>query len=101
MGAIYCGVLTVITSGFIFSLGFNDVLGHPTPMPGFWWRFPLMVLLVVGIMFIGGDNRCGLVFKACFASADALPPMIAKVLPVLMVSVLFIFVNADVWEVGE
>lgn len=95
------GVLTVITSGFIFSLGFNDVLGHPTPMPGFWWRFPLMVLLVVGIMFIGGDTVVGWSLKHVLHQLTFLPPMIAKVLPVLMVSVLFIFVNADVWKLAN
>ena len=52
-------------------------------------------------IFLGVDTILGWSFKHAIHQLASLPPMIAKVLPVLMVSVLFIFVNADLWKLAN
>lgn len=50
---------------------------------------------------MGIDTVLGWSLKHAIHQLASLPPMIAKVLPVLMVSVLFIFVNADLWKLAN
>jgi len=52
-------------------------------------------------IFLGVDTVLGWSLKHAIHQLVSLPPMIAKVLPVLMVSVLFIFVNADLWKLAN
>ena len=60
----------------------------------------ILTVLFAGMLFIAGvfesSSLDGLDFV--YDGSQVFPPMIAKVLPVLMVSVLFIFVNADLWK---
>ena len=50
---------------------------------------------------MGVDTVLGWSLKHAIHQLASLSPMIAKVLPVLMVSVLFIFVNADLWKLAN
>jgi len=63
--------------------------------------FPLIVVGIYLAIFLGVDTILGWSFKHAIHQLASLPPMIAKVLPVLMVSVLFIFVNADLWKLAN
>ena len=63
----------------------------------------ILTVLFAGMLFIAGvfesSSLDGLDFV--YDGSQVFPPMIAKVLPVLMVSVLFIFVNADLWKLAN
>lgn len=63
--------------------------------------FPLIVIGIYLAIFLGVDTVLGWSLKHAIHQLASLPPMIAKVLPVLMVSVLFIFVNADLWKLAN
>lgn len=63
--------------------------------------FPLIVVGIYLAIFLGVDTVLGWSLKHAIHQLASLPPMIAKVLPVLMVSVLFIFVNADPWKLAN
>ena len=63
--------------------------------------FPLIVIGIYLAIFLGVDTVLGWSLKHAIHQVASLPPMIAKVLPVLMVSVLFIFVNADLWKLAN
>lgn len=63
--------------------------------------FPLIVIGIYLAIFLGVDTILGWSLKHAIHQLASLPPMIAKVLPVLMVSVLFIFVNADLWKLAN
>ena len=63
--------------------------------------FPLIVIGTYLAIFLGVDTVLGWSLKHAIHQLASLPPMIAKVLPVLMVSVLFIFVNADLWKLAN
>lgn len=63
--------------------------------------FPLIVVGIYLAIFLGLDTILGWSLKHAIHQLASLPPMIAKVLPVLMVSVLFIFVNADLWKLAN
>lgn len=63
--------------------------------------FPLIVAGIYLAIFLGVDTVLGWSLKHAIHQLASLPPMIAKVLPVLMVSVLFIFVNADLWKLAN
>lgn len=63
--------------------------------------FPLIVAGIYLSIFLGADTILGWSLKHAIHQLASLPPMIAKVLPVLMVSVLFIFVNADLWKLAN
>ena len=62
--------------------------------------FPPIVVGIYLAIFLGVDTILGWSLKHAIHQLAPLPPMIAKVLPVLMVSVLFIFVNADLWKLA-
>ena len=95
------GALYVASS--IFSIEFSDspVLEEADVIVdgvrGFFFVLCIAVILAV---FVGIDTLLGWSFKHTIHQLASLPPMIAKVLPVLMISVLFIFVNADVWKLA-
>ena len=63
--------------------------------------FPLIVIGIYLAIFLDVDTVLGWSLKHAIHQVASLPPMIAKVLPVLMVSVLFIFVNADLWKLAN
>lgn len=63
--------------------------------------FPLIVIGIYLAIFLDVDTILGWSLKHAIHQLASLPPMIAKVLPVLMVSVLFIFVNADLWKLAN
>lgn len=63
--------------------------------------FPLIVGAIYLAIFLGVDTVLGWSLKHAIHQLASLPPMIAKVLPVFMVSVLFIFVNANLWKLAN
>ena len=63
--------------------------------------FPLIVIGIYLAIFLDVDTILGWSLKHAIHQLASLPPMIAKVLPVPMVSVLFIFVNADLWKLAN
>lgn len=100
---ITTGILTVLFAGMLFvasvfessSLDCLDFVYDGSQV------FPLIVVGIYLAIFLGVDTILGWSFKHAIHQLASLSPMIAKVLPVLMVSVLFIFVNADLWKLAN
>ena len=100
---ITTGILTVLFAGMLFvasvfessSLDGLDFVYDGSQV------FPLIVVGIYLAIFLGVDTILGWSLKHAIHQLASLPPMIAKVLPVLMVSVLFIFVNADLWKLAN
>lgn len=100
---ITAGVLTVLVAWALFVTGVVE----DSNLDGFDFvydgaqAFPLIVAGIYLAIFLGVDTVLGWSLKHAIHQLASLPPMIAKVLPVLMVSVLFIFVNADLWKLAN
>ena len=100
---ITSGAFTVFVAGSLFSAGTFE----PGSLDGFDFvydgaqAFPLIVIGIYIAIFLGIDTVLGWSLKHAIHQLASLPPMIAKVLPVLMISVLFIFVNADLWKLAN
>ena len=100
---ITTGILTVLFAGMLFTAGVfasNTLDGLDFVYDG-GQVFPLIVVGIYLAIFLGVDTVLGWSLKHAIHQLASLPPMIAKVLPVLMVSVLFIFVNADLWTLAN
>lgn len=100
---ITTGILTVLFAGMLFTAGVfpsNTLEGIDFVYDGSQ-VFPLIVVGIYLAIFLGVDTILGWSLKHAIHQLASLPPMIAKVLPVLMVSVLFIFVNADLWKLAN
>lgn len=100
---ITTGILTVLFAGMLFTAGVfasNTLDGLDFVYDGAQ-AFPLIVGAIYLAIFLGVDTVLGWSLKHATHQLASLPPMIAKVLPVLMVSVLFIFVNADPWKLAN
>lgn len=65
------------------------------------WQGLLLVLFLLVLVFFGVDTLLYWVLKASYRELGSLAPMLSKVLPVLMVAVLFFFVNGDIWRVAD
>lgn len=100
---ITAGILTVLFAGVLFTTGVFET----SSLDGLDFvydggkAFPLIVIGIYLAIFLGVDTVLGWSLKHAIHQLASLPPMIAKVLPVLMVSVLFIFVNADLWKLAN
>lgn len=100
---IIAGFLTVLVAWVFFVTGvFEDsnLDGLDFVYDGAQ-AFPLIVGAIYLAIFLGVDTVLGWSLKHAIHQLASLPPMIAKVLPVFMVSVLFIFVNADLWKLAN
>ena len=100
---ITAGILTVLFAGMLFTAGVfasSSLDGLDFVYDG-GQVFPLIVIGIYLAIFLGADTVFGWSLKHAIHQLASLPPMIAKVLPVLMVSVLFIFVNADLWKLAN
>ena len=100
---IATGILAVLFAGMLFTIGVfetNSLEGFDFVYDG-GQVFPLIVIGIYLAIFLGIDTVLGWSLKHAIHQLASLPPMIAKVLPVLMVSVLFIFVNADLWKLAN
>ena len=100
---ITTGILTVLFAGILFTTGVfeaSTLEGIDFVYDG-GQVFPLIVIGIYFAIFLGVDTVLGWSLKRAIHQLASLPPMIAKVLPVLMVSVLFIFVNADLWKLAN
>ena len=100
---ITTGIITVLLAGMFFTTGVfesNSLEGFDFVYNGSQ-IFPLVVIGIYLAIFLGVDTVLGWSLKHAIHQLASLPPMIAKVLPVLMVSVLFIFVNADLWKLAN
>ena len=100
---ITTGILTVLFAGMLFIAGVfesSSLDGLDFVYDG-GQVFPLIVIGIYLAIFLGVDTVLGWSLKHAIHQLASLPPMIAKVLPVLMVSVLFIFVNADLWKLAN
>lgn len=100
---ITTGILTVLFAGILFTTGVfeaSTLEGIDFVYDG-GQVFPLIVIGIYLAIFLGVDTVLGWSLKHAIHQLASLPPMIAKVLPVLMVSVLFIFVNADLWKLAN
>ena len=100
---ITTGILAVLFAGMLFTIGVfetNSLEGFDFVYDG-GQVFPLIVIGIYLAIFLGIDTVLGWSLKHAIHQLASLPPMIAKVLPVLMVSVLFIFVNADLWKLAN
>ena len=100
---ITTGIITVLLAGMLFTTGVfetNSLEGFDFVYNG-GQVFPLIVIGIYLAIFLGIDTVLGWSLKHAIHQLASLPPMIAKVLPVLMVSVLFIFVNADLWKLAN
>ena len=101
---ITTGILTVLVAWAFFVNGVFET----STLDGFDFVynggqvFPLIVIGIYLAIFLGVDTVLGWSLKHAIHQLASLPPRIAKVLPVLMVSVLFIFfVNADLWKLAN
>ncbi len=100
---ITTGILTVLVAWVFFVNGVFET----STLDGFDFVydgaqvFPLIVVVIYLAILLGVDTILGWSLKHAIHQLASLPPMIAKVLPVLMVSVLFIFVNADLWKLAN
>ena len=100
---ITTGILTILFAGMLFIAGVfesSSLDGLDFVYDG-GQVFPLIVIGIYLAIFLGVDTVLGWSLKHAIHQLASLPPMIAKVLPVLMVSVLFIFVNADLWKLAN
>ena len=100
---ITTGIITVLLAGMLFTTGVfesSSLDGLDFVYDG-GKAFPLVVIGIYFAIFLGVDTVLGWSLKHSIHQLASLPPMIAKVLPVLMVSVLFIFVNADLWKLAN
>ena len=100
---ITTGILTLLFAGMLFTTGVfeaSTLEGIDFVYDG-GQVFPLLVIGIYLAIFLGVDTVLGWSLKHAIHQLASLPPMIAKVLPVLMVSVLFIFVNADLWKLAN
>ena len=100
---ITTGILTLLFAGMLFTTGVfeaSTLEGIDFVYDG-GQVFPLIVIGIYLAIFLGVDTVLGWSLKHAIHQLASLPPMIAKVLPVLMVSVLFIFVNADLWKLAN
>lgn len=100
---ITTGIITVLLAGMLFTTGVfasSNLDGIDFVYDGSQ-VFPLIVIGIYLAIFLGADTVLGWSLKHSIHQLASLPPMIAKVLPVLMVSVLFIFVNADLWKLAN
>lgn len=100
---ITTGIITVLLAGMLFTTGVfasSNLDGIDFVYDGSQ-VFPLIVVGIYLAIFLGVDTVLGWSLKHAIHQLASLPPMIAKVLPVLMVSVLFIFVNADLWKLAN
>ena len=100
---ITTGIITVLLAGMFFTTGVfesSSLDGLDFVYNG-GQVFPLVVIGIYLAIFLGVDTVLGWSLKHAIHQLASLPPMIAKVLPVLMVSVLFIFVNADLWKLAN
>ncbi|MFW0110104.1 hypothetical protein ACN081_05225 [Rothia sp. P13129] len=61
----------------------------------------LCVLAILLALFLGLDSILWWAFKETLVQLGSAMIMIAKVLPMLMVAVLFFFVNAEIWKVAD
>lgn len=103
MGTNHHGILTILFAGMLFvasvfessSLDGLDFIYDGSQV------FPLIVVGIYLAIFLGVDTVLGWSLKHVIHQLTSLPPMIMKVLPVLMASVLFIFVNADLWKLAN
>lgn len=100
---ITTGILTVLFAGMLFiaSVFESSSLDGLDFVYDGGQVFPLVVIGIYLAIFLGVDTVLGWSLKHAIHQLASLPPMIAKVLPVLMVSVLFIFVNADLWKLAN
>ena len=100
---ITTGILTVLFAGMLFTAGVfaSSTLDGLDFVYDGGQVFPLIVIGIYLAIFLGVDTVLGWSLKHAIHQLASLPPMIAKVLPVLMVSVLFIFVNADLWKLAN
>lgn len=81
------------------------------PMPARWpvsealglpaWAALAIALAVLLAEWLGADAVLGWSLVQAVRELRRLPPMVAKVLPILMVAVLFSFVNAELWKVAD
>lgn len=100
---ITTGILTVLFASVLFTAGVFET----SSLDGLDFvydggkAFPLIVIGIYLAIFLGVDTVLGWSLKHAIHQLASLPPMIAKVLPILMVSVLFIFVNADLWKLAN
>ncbi|QXW97651.1 D-mannonate dehydratase [Rothia mucilaginosa] len=100
---ITTGILTLLFAGMLFTTGVfeaSTLEGIDFVYDG-GQVFPLIVIGIYLAIFLGVDTVLGWSLKHAIHQLASLSPMIAKVLPVLMVSVLFIFVNADLWKLAN
>lgn len=99
---ITTGILTVLFAGMLFIAGIFE----SSSLDGLDFVYdgaqaPLIVAAIYLAIYLGVDTVLGWSLKHAIHQLASLPPMIAKVLPVLMVSVLFISVNADLWKLAN
>lgn len=85
---------------FVYSPGLANLLEAPS-LAANWFFALLLVLFVLFAVFLGADALLRYELRQTYWELWSLAPMIAKALPTVMIAVLFIFFNADVWKVAN
>lgn len=89
-------------TAFALSPTAGTLLGAPggVLLSNFWLAL-LVCLGLIALVFLGADTLLYWVLKASYRELGSLAAMVSKVLPVLMIAVLFFFVNGDIWRVAD
>lgn len=79
-----------------YAVGFQEPLLYESG-----WSIALVLGGTLLASYLGVDTLLHWVFKQIIREFNSLTIMVVKVLPVLMIAVLFFFVNGDIWRVVD
>lgn len=84
------------------SPGFGNLLGTSAPLlfPN-WWGGLIFGTALLAAAYWGVGSMARWAVRQTVREMASLIPMVAKVLPLVMLAVLFLFVNAEIWKVAD
>ena len=84
------------------SPGFGNLLGTSAPLlfPN-WWGGLIFGAALLAAAYWGVGSMARWAVRQTVREMASLIPMVAKVLPLVMLAVLFLFVNAEIWKVAD
>lgn len=96
------GALMLPAAALALSPAVSHAIGFQTPLllrNG--WEIVIALVGVLLAIYLGIDTLLYWVLKQTVREFSTLTTMTVKVLPVLMIAVLFFFVNGDIWRVAD
>lgn len=95
------GIISFCAAVLVYSPLMGESQGLLTPFYFSWFGAVLFALILLTSIFFELDTITVWAAKRTLHELWSLMPMIAKVLPTLMLAVLFAFVNGDIWRVAD